>query len=114
MRQWRLAIAAALLMTAEIARADDLPDVNEVCTVNRRCSSTGMVCAAEDRDCVGKAVEQGLQVICEDRSKRRMVYCPPDTARSDSRVVWILLALAGTLAVGGSSLAWVVLRKKRA
>lgn len=41
-----------------------------------------------------------------------MVFCPPDTARSDSNVVWILLAAALLLAVIGGSIAWVVLRKK--
>ncbi len=84
----------------------------ESCTVERRCSSTGLACGADDRVCTNEASTRGLQVICEDASKKTMVWCPPDTARSDSNVVWILLLLAFVLAIGGSTIAWVVLRKK--
>ena len=83
----------------------------ERCTVVRRCSATGLACRPDDRACTSDASNRGLQVICEDAEKT-MVFCPPDTARSDSNVVWILLAAALLLAVVGGSIAWVVLRKK--
>ncbi|MBS2017764.1 MAG: hypothetical protein JST00_33105 [Deltaproteobacteria bacterium] len=83
----------------------------ERCTVVRRCSSTGLACRPDDRACTSEANNRGLQVICED-AEQTMVFCPPDTARSDSNVVWILLAAALLLAVAGGSVAWVVLRKK--
>ena len=81
----------------------------EHCTVVRRCSSTGLACRPEDRACTSEASNKGLQVICED-AQRTMVFCPPDTARSDSNVVWILLAAAFFLAIGGSTVAYFVLR----
>jgi flagellar basal body-associated protein FliL len=40
------------------------------------------------------------------------VYCPPDTGRSDSKIVWILLSVAVLLAASGITAAWVVFRKK--
>ena len=85
--------------------------VAERCTVTRRCSSTGLACRPDDRACTNEASSRGLQVICEDAQKT-MIFCPPDTARSDSNIVWILLAAAFVLAIGGSTIAWVVLRKK--
>jgi hypothetical protein len=82
----------------------------------RNCSSTGMACEPDDRACTERAREQSLEVKCEQQctAGRRLVYCPPDTGRSDSKVVWILLALAATLAGGGSIVAWALLRKKDA
>jgi len=84
----------------------------ERCTVERRCSSTGMACGVDDRACTSEATSRGLQVICEDQGKQTFVWCPPDTARSDSNVVWLLLAFAVLLAVAGSTFFLVVLRKK--
>ena len=84
---------------------------HEHCTVVRRCSSTGLACRPDDRACTNDASNKGLQVICEDAQKT-MVFCPPDTARSDSNIVWILLAAAFFLAICGCTVAWVVLRKK--
>lgn len=89
-----------------------MSDPVELCTKNRRCSATGLACEVEDRACNNEAASRGLQVICEDAQKRTMVWCPPDTARSDSPLMWVLLAFAMLLAVGGSIAAWLVLRKK--
>lgn len=73
-----------------------------------------MACDGGDRSCAEQARSKDLEVKCEQRcaSGPRLVYCPPDTGRSDSKVVWILMTLAVTLAVGGSILAWLVLKKK--
>lgn len=83
----------------------------------RNCSSTGVACEPDDRSCATEAREKNLEVKCEqqcEEGKKKLVYCPPDTGRSDSNVVWFLLAAAGALAVGGVSLGWLVLRKKPA
>ena len=100
------------LTTAGSSRAD-LP-CDETCSVNRNCSSTGLLCDPDDRACTSAATGKGLEVKCEQRCERgkRYVYCPPDTGRSDSSFIWVLLALAGLLAVGGTSVAWTVLRRK--
>ena len=84
------------------------------CSVIRNCSSTGVACELDDRACAEKARERSLEVKCEQPCAKgtRLVYCPPDTGRSDSKIVWILLALAVGLASFGSAVAWVVFRKK--
>jgi hypothetical protein len=88
---------------------DELP-----CSVNRNCSSTGVACRPDERECNDEARGKGLEIKCEQKCSDgpRLVHCPADTGRSDSRVVWILLSLAVVLAIGGSTVAWVVLRKK--
>jgi hypothetical protein len=63
------------------------------------------------------ARDHNLEVKCEQACSdgKHLVYCPPETGRADdSRVVWVLLSFAGLLAIGGSAVAWVVLRKKKA
>ena len=109
-----LALVLALVGLAPSARAD-APICDQICSINRNCSSTGVACAPEDRDCTNGAVAKGLEVKCEQScdTGKRFVYCPPDTGRSDSGFVWILLALAGALAVGGTGVAWMVLRKEQ-
>lgn len=117
MRAVTLTLLVALLSTvATTARADEtcheLP-----CSVMRNCSSTGMACETEDRSCATQARDKNLEVKCEqqcEQGKNKLVYCPPDTGRSDSNIVWFLLAAAGVLAVGGISGAWLLLRKKPA
>lgn len=109
-----LALALVLiLMTATVARAE-VPSCDELCSVNRNCSSTGVLCDPDDRVCTAGATSKALEVKCEQRCEtgKRFVYCPPDTGRSDSGFIWVLLALAGLLAVGGGAVAWTVLRKK--
>lgn len=103
----------AVLATAPSARAecDELP-----CSVIRNCSSTGKACRPDDRDCMNEARGANLEVKCEQKCSDgpRFVYCPPDAGRADdSRIVWVLLSLAMLLAVGGSSVAWLALRKKK-
>ena len=90
------------------------PECIETCSVNRNCSSTGILCDADDRACTDRARSSNLEVKCEQKCTPGMhfVYCPPDTGRSDSGYVWILLSLAVLLAVAGTTLAWFVLRKK--
>lgn len=118
-----IALAATLLLLALspapawAETAGSAPDCPELpCSVNRNCSSTGVACDPDDRACTGKAREDNLEVKCEQQctARRRLVYCPPDTGRSDSKIVWILLSVAVTLAFGGSGLLWLVLRKKKA
>jgi hypothetical protein len=106
-------VAAIALSAATTARAE--PDCPEMpCSVIRNCSSTGIACELDDRACAERARERSLEVKCEQQctSSTRLVYCPPDTGRSDSKVVWVLLAVAVALAAVGSAVAWVVLRKK--
>jgi hypothetical protein len=108
-------LIVATMLAAGTARAE--PECPELpCSVMRNCSSTGLACEPDDRACAEKAREQSLEVKCEQHctSSTRLVYCPLDTGRSDSKVVWILLALAVCLASVGSTLAWLVLRKKAA
>lgn len=113
LRVQSLALVFALAALAPSAHAN-APTCDPTCSVNRNCSSTGVACLPEDRDCTNGATAKGLEVKCEQTcdTGKVFVYCPPDTGRSDSGFVWILLALAGTLAVGGTGLAWMVLRKE--
>lgn len=86
------------------------------CSVNRNCSSTGVACMPDDRACTEEARSKDLEVKCEQECDvgKRLVYCPPDTGRGESGVVWLLLSVAVLLAVGGGGLFWLVLRKKSA
>ena len=107
-----LGLVFALLAIAPTAHAacDELP-----CSVIRNCSSTGVACKPDDRVCTEDARSKNLEVKCEQACSdgKRLVYCPPDTGRGDeSRAVWLLFSLAVFLAVFGSAVAWVVLRKK--
>jgi hypothetical protein len=108
-----LLLVALSLLGARAARADT-PDCEVRCSVNRNCSSTGMACLPDDRECTGAAIEKGLEIKCEQQcpSGKRFVYCPADAGRGDSSFVWVLLALSGLLAVGGGAVAWTMLRKK--
>ncbi|MBX3189121.1 MAG: hypothetical protein KF819_19015 [Labilithrix sp.] len=109
-----LVVAVSFLLgSVGVARADDLPGpAVEYCTVARKCSSTGVSCLADDRACTNDATSRGLEVLCEDKRAQSLVYCPPDTGRADSKIVWVLLGAATLLAVAGSAVAWRVLRKK--
>lgn len=87
------------------------------CSVIRACSSTGMACDPADRACTELARSKDLQVRCEQKctgGPTRFVYCPVGAGQEDSGIVWILLGIAGLLAVGGSVLFWLLLRKKSA
>lgn len=109
--------SATATSTVSVARADVLPGPfcpELPCSINRNCSSTGMACKPDDRTCTEEARSKDLEVKCEQQCSdaRRLIYCPPDTGRSDSKIVWVLLSMAVVLAVGGSTLLWIVLRKK--
>lgn len=122
----RLSFALGLVFTlasfAPHARADVpplpvAPHCTELpCSVNRNCSSTGVACMPDDRACTERARSKDLEVKCEQECDvgKRLVYCPPDTGRGDSSVVWLLLSVAVLLAVGGGGLSWLMLRKKDA
>jgi hypothetical protein len=108
-------IVAIVLSSSSAARAE--PECPEMpCSIIRNCSSTGIACETDDRACAERAREKSLEVKCEQHCTHstRLVYCPPDTGRSDSKVVWILLVFAVLLASVGSAVAWLVLRKKDA
>jgi hypothetical protein len=114
-----LVVALGLLSITASVRADASRDAacpELPCSVNRSCSSTGVACDPDDRACTEGARAKDLEVRCEQQCSdtRRLVYCPPDTGRADSNVVWILLAAATVLAIAGSALLWAVLRKKGA
>jgi hypothetical protein len=111
----RGALVAVLLLVTPKAWSDTTdPTCDKACSVNRNCSSTGIVCVPDDRDCADRARSNNLEVKCEQQcdSGVRFVYCPPDTGRSDSKYVWVFLAFAVGLAAVGAPLAWLVLRKK--
>jgi hypothetical protein len=87
------------------------------CSVIRVCSSTGMACDPGDRACIELARSKDLEVRCEQActdAPSRFVYCPVSAGRADSGIVWVLLGVAGLLAIGGGALFWVLLRKKGA
>ena len=86
------------------------------CTIEKKCSSTGLDCVAGDRNCSDDARQKELEVTCERGAgpDRHFVYCPPNTARTDSKGMWIMLAAAvGVAVIGGGALA-LALRKKNA
>jgi hypothetical protein len=84
------------------------------CTVVRKCSSTGVTCAATDLACQSQATGRHLEILCVDsrQTPERYTYCPPDTGRADSGVIWVLMGVATLIAVAGGAIAWAVLRKK--
>ena len=83
------------------------------CTVERRCSSAGVICGAEDRACQSGAVARGLEVTCENVAEpRSYVYCPPGAEQRDSSVVWILLIVAFAIATVGGALSLSLLRSR--
>jgi hypothetical protein len=84
------------------------------CTVERKCSAAGRACTVEDRACQNEAVASGLEVTCERVEPRGWVYCPPGAQQRDSNAVWILFALAMGVAVLGSLVSYLVIRKRLA
>jgi hypothetical protein len=77
------------------------------------CSSTGLACAESNRACRDEARQRGLEIICE-APDGSFVYCPTLTGRGgDTNALWILLALAIAIAIGGSSIAWLALRRPK-
>lgn len=87
-------------------------DESSLCTVERKCSSTGKLCPTDDRACQSQAVAEGLEVTCERASPRAFVYCPPGGEQRDSGIVWILLAVAVGFAIFGGLTAYFFLRKR--
>lgn len=82
------------------------------CSVERRCSSTGRMCGADDRACQSQAIAKGLEITCERAEPRGYVYCPPGAQQRDSGVVWILLAVALAIAVIGGIGSLLLFRKR--
>ena len=114
-----VSLLVVLLANGSAANADVPPprDCPELpCSVIRNCSSAGVACKEGDRSCAEEARSRDLEVKCEQEcdSGKQLIYCPPDTGRSDSKVVWLLLATAVAIAVAGGGLLWVILRKKSA
>src|SRR5690606_34160264 len=72
---------------------------SQLCSVARKCSTTGLACGADDRACQSDAVARGLEVVCEHPDPRSFVYCPPGATQRDSAVVWIMLFIAIGIAV---------------
>lgn len=86
---------------------------HSLCTVARKCSTTGLACAAGDRACQSEAVARGLEIVCESPEPRSFVYCPHGAATRDSAVVWVLLLVAIGIAVVGGIAAYFVFRTNR-
>jgi hypothetical protein len=95
------------------ASADEPPPD---CSVNRKCSSAGLECVAGDRNCADDARQRGLEVMCElgQGPRKRFVYCPPSTARTDSKGMWIMMVAAVAVAVIGGAALFLAMRMKRA
>ena len=83
-----------------------------LCSVERKCSSTGVTCSIDDRVCQSEAVAHGLEVTCERPDPRAFIYCPPGGQQRDSGAVWILLAFAMAVAVVGSIVSWMLIRRR--
>lgn len=109
----RFLVLLILLLVPRVAHADT-PECEARCSINRNCSSTGVACAPDDRECTNGATAKGLEVKCEQTCEagKKFIYCPADAGRGDSSFVWILLAASGVLAVGGGAVAYNALRKK--
>jgi len=86
--------------------------MSDLCTVELKCSSAGRACAVDDRACQSDAIARGLEITCERLDPRGYVYCPPGGEARDSRVVWILLAIACFVALVGGAVSIFVFRKK--
>lgn len=109
-----VALACACALVVARAHAGEATR-GEVCSVVRKCSATGLACASTDRACQDLALARGLEVACDvptGADDRLFVYCPPLSEQRDSKVVWLLLALAVLLAVGGMAALAAILRKK--
>jgi hypothetical protein len=81
------------------------------CTIERRCSSSGKLCGAEDRACQSDATSRGLEITCERADPPAYLYCPPGAEQRDASVVWILLLVAFAIAIVGGAIAYFVFRK---
>jgi hypothetical protein len=86
--------------------------MGDLCTVERKCSSTGRLCAADDRGCQNDAIARGLEVTCEHADPHAFVYCPAGGEARDSTVVWILLGVAFFIAIVGGGVSFLVFRKR--
>jgi hypothetical protein len=89
-------------------------DPSEGCSLELKCSSVGIICKSDDRACQGRAVERGLEVLCERTEQHEYLYCPPGGQQRDSNIVWLLLAVAVFVAACGGVIGYFVLRKKAA
>jgi hypothetical protein len=83
------------------------------CTRERRCSSAGIVCGVEDRDCQSGAIARGLEIACETVDPHTYLYCPPGAEQRDSPVVWLLLGVAVFVAMVGVTIGWLVFGRKK-
>lgn len=85
---------------------------SEACSVERKCSSTGRLCRADDRECQSKAIGQQLEILCERRDPDVYVYCPPGAESRDGPIVWVLLGVAALLAIVGGIGAFLLFRRR--
>lgn len=93
-----------IVALAAVAPRSALAQVSDRCSATMKCSASGLECGADDRACADTARDRGLEVVCDrpEGDKRRYVYCPPGATARDSRVVWILLAVASLVAIVGA------------
>lgn len=83
-----------------------------LCSVERKCSSTGRACSSDDRACQSRAIGDGLEITCERSEVHEYVYCPPGGQQRDSGIVWILMVVAIAVAAIGAIVSWLVLRRR--
>jgi hypothetical protein len=82
------------------------------CSIERRCSSTGRLCARDSRSCQDEAIASGLEITCERNDGSEYVYCPPGASQRDSGVVWLLLVVAMAIALIGGAVSWRLFRQR--
>ncbi len=71
------------------------------CSVERKCSSDGVMCARNDATCKSDATSRQLEILCTTEGEENFVYCPRLTGHADSKAIWVLLGFAVLVAVGG-------------
>ena len=83
--------------------------MNRKCSVRDKCGPTGKECRSDDRECQSAAVQDGLEIVCDEDGL--YVYCPAGTQQRDSTIVWVLLGVAVLIAIAGGVLFARVMKK---
>jgi hypothetical protein len=85
------------------------------CSVALKCSSEGIECRSSDRACQDRARAHNLEVACDvpGDGESVYVYCPKLTNQRDSSAVWLLFVVAVAVALIGSAVLWLAMRKRR-
>jgi hypothetical protein len=95
---------------------DNVPETRaKGCSVALQCSSEGIACRSSDRACQDRARAHNLEVTCDvpGDGETVFVYCPKLTNQRDSSAVWLLFVVAVAVALIGSAVLWLAMRKRR-